>query len=175
VANVQLYIAQSLDGFIADPQGGVEWLERFNAEEDYGYDEFMSNVGAVVMGATTYEQAMSWDIPWPYHAVPSWILTHRRLPTPQGADVRFAEGPVGLVMSEIEEAVEGNVWLVGGASLVRQFLEARLIDELMLFVVPVLLGEGIPLFQQVAPSDVTLAGTREFKTGLVELRYTLQR
>jgi dihydrofolate reductase len=58
---------------------------------------------------------------------------------------------------------------------VRQFLEARLIDELMLFVVPVLLGEGIPLFQQVPPMDMTLAGTREFKTGLVELRYTLGR
>jgi dihydrofolate reductase len=176
VANVQLYIAQSLDGFIADKDGGVEWLERFNAaEEDYGYEEFMSNVGGVVMGASTYEQAMSWDIPWPYHAMPSWVVTHRRLPTPQGADVRFAEGPVRLIMSDIEEAVDGNVWLVGGANLVRQFLEARLVDELMLFVVPVMLGEGIPLFQQAAPTEASLVGAREFKTGLVELRYTLGR
>jgi dihydrofolate reductase len=174
MANVQLYIAQSLDGFIADAQGGVEWLERAGGEEDYGYEDFMGGVGAVVMGATTYEQAMSWDIPWPYHAVPTWVVTHRRLATPQGADVRFAEGPVGLVMSEIEEAVEGNVWLVGGASLVRQFLEARLIDELMLFVAPLTIGEGIPLFQNVPPTDFKLAGTREFKTGLVELRYSLR-
>ena len=175
MANVQLYIAQSLDGFIADSRGGVEWLGRFNAEEDYGYEDFMAGVGAVVMGATTYEQAMSWDIPWPYHAVPSWILTHRRLATPSGADVRFAEGSVGIVMAEIEEAVDGNVWLVGGASLVRQFLEARLIDELMLFVVPVTLGEGIPLFQNVPAGKLKLVGAREFKTGLVELRYSVTR
>ena len=89
--------------------------------------------------------------------------------------MRFAEGSVGIVMAEIEEAVDGNVWLVGGASLVRQFLEARLIDELMLFVVPVTLGAGIPLFQQVPATSFELAGTREFKTGLVELRYSVTR
>jgi dihydrofolate reductase len=175
VARVQLYIAQSLDGFIADPGGGVEWLERFNTE-DYGYEDFLAGVGGVVMGATTYEQALSWDIPWPYHAMPSWVLTHRRLARPQGADVRFAEGPVGLVMAEVEETVgDRNVWLVGGAQLVRQFLEARLVDELMLFLVPVLLGDGIPLFQGAPPLDGKLVSTREFSSGLVELRYELGR
>jgi dihydrofolate reductase len=176
VATVQLYIAQSLDGFIADRDGGVEWLEKWGAEgEDHGYADFLSGVGGVVMGATTYEQALSWDIPWPYHAIPSWILTHRALPRPQGADIRFAQGEVTDVLAEIEEAAEGNIWLVGGANLVKQFIEARLVDELMLFVVPVMLGEGIPLFQSIAPTEAKLVGTKEYGSGLVELRYSLER
>ena len=176
MAVVQLYIAQSLDGFIADKDGGVEWLESFNAEgEDHGYADFLAGVGGVVMGATTYEQALSWDIPWPYHAIPSWIVTHRALPRPHGADVRFAQGPVAEVLAEIEAAAEGNIWLVGGADLVKQFIEGRLVDQLMLFVVPVLLGEGIRLFDGIAPAEATLVGTHEYGSGLVELRYTLTR
>jgi dihydrofolate reductase len=176
VATVQLYIAQSLDGFIADGDGRVEWLEKFNAEgEDHGYADFMSGVGGVVMGATTYEQALSWDIPWPYHAIPSWILTHRALPRPKGADIRFAQGEVADVLAEIEEAAEGNIWLVGGANVVKQFIEARLVDELMLFVVPVTLGDGVRLFQNMAPTEAKLVGTREYGSGLAELRYSLSR
>ena len=76
------------------------------------------------------------------------------------------------MLAEIEAAAEGNIWLVGGANLVKQFLEARLIDELMLFVVPVLLGDGIPLFQDATPTEAKLVGTRKYGVGLVELRYS---
>jgi dihydrofolate reductase len=176
VGRVQLYIAQSLDGFIADAEGGVAWLESFNVEgEDHGYAAFLSDVAAVVMGATTYSQVMSWDIAWPYQGLPTWVLTHRELPVPHGADIRFAQGDVGRLVAHMEGETSGNIWLVGGADLVRQFVAARLLDELRLFVAPVLLGGGIPLFQGVEPTDAKLVGTREFGTGLVELRYELER
>jgi dihydrofolate reductase len=174
MGRVQLYIAQSLDGFIADADGGVEWLEAFNVEgQDHGYAAFLSDVAAVVMGGNTYAQAMSWDIPWPYQGLPSWVLTHRELPLPHAADVRLTQGPVAAVVEEIERETSGNIWLVGGADLVRQFLEAGLIHELTLFIAPVLLGTGIPLFGGAPPSQARLTGTREWGTGLVELRYQL--
>ena len=123
------------------------------------------------MGATTYEQVFSWDIAWPYQGLPTWVVTHRELPAPHGADIRFASGDVTEVLESVRGEVEGNVWLVGGADLVRQFLDARLIDELMLFVVPVVLGGGTPLFGGVRPAELELVATREWSTGLVELRY----
>jgi dihydrofolate reductase len=172
---VQCYIAASLDGYIADPSGGVDWLERFQGGDDnYGYEEFFSRLGAIVVGATTYEQ-----IPdlggWPYGEVPGWVFTHRELPVWHGADVRFAGGSPAEVLGEIQREVDGNVWLVGGADLVRQFVDAGLLDELILFVVPLLLGSGIPLFRDTARVDAELIEAQARGFGLVELRYKLPR
>jgi dihydrofolate reductase len=174
VGRVQLYIAASLDGFIADDHGEVEWLERFNVDgEDHGYGRFMSHVGAVVMGGTTYEQELERGS-WPYGELPVWVFTHRDLPTPPGAAVRFARGPVSDVVEEIRHSTDRNVFLVGGARLVEQFLEANAIDELMLFVVPVLLGGGTRLFERVVPAGAELLDTHQYDTGLVDLHYRLR-
>jgi len=176
MGRIQLYIAQSLDGYIADADGGVAWLEAFNVEgADHGYAAFLSDVAAVMMGGTTYAQVLSWDIGWPYEGLPTWVLTHRELPLPHVGDVRFAQGSVSAVVEEIERETDGNIWLVGGADLVRQFLEARLLDELILFIAPVLIGSGTPLFGGAPPGDAKLVGTKEWGTGLVELRYELER
>jgi dihydrofolate reductase len=171
----QLYIAQSVDGYIADEQGGVDWLERFQAEgEDYGYEEFFSKVGAIVLGARTYKQALEWGR-WPYGATPAWVFTHQKLQVPAGAKVHFVQGRVPDVVAEIEQTTSENIWLVGGARLVNDFIDARQLDELLLFVVPVLLGHGVRLFQGTVGMDARLVETKRYQTGLVELRYQLQR
>ena len=173
MAHRQLYIAQSVDGYIADEQGGVDWLETFQVEgEDYGYEEFYSRVGAIVLGATTYKQALGWG-QWPYGATPAWVFTHQELRVPAGAEVHFAQGPVPEVVADIERTTSENIWLVGGASLVNAFIDARQLDELILFVVPILLGRGVRLFQGTAGMSVTLVDTMRYDTGLVELRYRL--
>ena len=175
MARVQLYIAQSLDGFIAERDGSVAWIEAFLVEgEDYGYGRFFERVEAVVMGATTYEQELARGH-WGYGERPVWVCTHRRLEVPAGADVRFAAGPVAAVVEKIEREIAGNVWLVGGGALARQFVDAGALDELILFVAPVLLGMGIPLFGGTVPASATPTGTKAYPTGLVELRYTLIR
>ncbi len=132
----------------------------------------MSGVDAVVMGATTYEQDLARG-GWPYGARPTWVFAHRQLPIPPGGSVRFVSAPVADVVSEIREAADRQVFLVGGAQLVGQFLGARAIDELILFVVPILLGTGVRLFEDGVPVGAELIHTRAYSTGLVELRYRL--
>jgi dihydrofolate reductase len=174
VGKVQLYIGASLDGFIADSDGGVAWLERFLVEgEDYGYGEFMSGVGALAMGARTFEDDLARP-EWPYGDTPTWVFTHRDLPTPDGATVHLTSAAIPDVLRQIRERTDGNVFLVGGADLVRQFLAAKAIDELILTVAPVLLGDGIRLFDGSGPARATHLSARSYATGLVQLQYALR-
>jgi len=173
MSKIVLFIAASVDGFIADSNGEVAWLERFNVEdEDHGYARFLSGIGAVVMGATTYEQDVA-RAGWPYGTRPTWVFTHRALPSAPGADVRFVSEPVPDVVAAIRDATSGDVFLVGGANLAGQFLAAGAIDELILFIAPVLLGAGVRLFEGAGPARAELLGTERYATGLVELRYLL--
>ena len=174
---VQLYIAQSLDGYVADEEGGVAWLEEAGKGGDFGYDEFFREVGAVAMGSTTYEQILSWDIAWPYPEMPNWVFTRRKLGTPEGAEVRFVQGSPREHMEEIDASAAGkNVWLVGGGDLVRQWIDERLLDELILFIAPLLLGRGVPLFEGTVPTAAVLTEVKAYPgTGFAELRYSFPR
>jgi dihydrofolate reductase len=174
VRKAQVYIARSMDGFIADRDGGISWLEPFQAEdEDHGYRAFMSEVGAVVMGARTYEVELGWNF-WPYDGRPTFVFTHREHPVPAEANVRFVGGPVADVLPEIDASTDENVFLVGGADLIRQFLAANALDELHLFVAPVLLGDGVPLFVDPPRADAKLLDTRMYSTGIAGIRYALR-
>ncbi len=175
MGKIVLFIAASLDGFIADADGGVAWLERFNVEgEDHGYRRFLSGVDAVIMGATTYEQEVARG-EWPYGNRPTWVFTHRELPAPEVATVRFVSGAVADVAPSIRETTDRDVFLVGGAQLASQFLGAQAIDELILFMVPVVLGAGVHLFDGTGPAAADLIHAKPYSTGLVELRYRLSR
>jgi dihydrofolate reductase len=172
----QFYIGQSLDGYIADTEGSVRWLEEAGAGGDYGYDAFFRDVGAVAMGAKTYEQLLGWDIPWPYSDVPSWVFTRRVLPTPEGADVRFVDAPPVDAIGGIDASAGGrNVWLVGGGRLARQWIADGLLDELILFVAPLLLGGGIRLFGDTVATALELTEAKTHPTGFAELRYRFPR
>jgi dihydrofolate reductase len=166
----QLYIAQSLDGFIADEEGGVGWLEVRGKGGDFGYSEFLEQVGAIVLGAATYEQVLGWR--WPYGEIPTWVFTHRGLDVPEDANVHLTARPLKEVLPEIKQASDGNIWLVGGGDLARQWVDERLLDELILFVVPLLLGGGVRLFGDTVVTDLELVGVKAYEgTGFVELRY----
>ena len=163
-----------MDGFIADRDGGISWLEPYQVEgEDHGYRAFLADVGAVVMGARTYELELGWDR-WPYDDRPTFVFTHRRHDVPSGADVRLVAGPVVDMLAEIDRATDRNVFLVGGADLVRQFLAVDALDELHLFVVPVLLGEGTPLFDDPPQRQARLESAHLYATGIAGVRYVLE-
>jgi dihydrofolate reductase len=170
------FVGSSLDGYIAQDNGGLDWLERFNDVEGLGesYRAFESGVGCVVMGGETYEWIRAHQPgAWPY-TVPCWVFTHHELGTDDGADVVLVRGEVGTFADELRrDAGEKDVYVVGGGSLAGEFLAAGLIDRIVLTIVPVALGGGVPLFGGTPlgiPADFRLEGIAE-RAGTVELRY----
>ena len=190
VSKTQYYCAASLDGYIADRQDGLDWLldyegsfEADGAEpgpmgEGGAYERFYGDVGALVSGSTTYEFVLGQLAEggdWPYTGKPYWVLSSRELPVPDGAgaDVRMANAKVADLHGKmISAAGRRNLWIVGGGNVASQFAAAGLLDELLVTVVPVVLGEGKPLFDQRLPlAAMQLQGMRGFENGMVELRY----
>jgi len=148
LSRTQYYTAATLDGFIADPDNSLEWLFTRKREEGgaLDYADFIAEVGALAMGATTYEWILDHEsTKWPYEQ-PSWVFTHRELPTFSGAKVELVSGDVAPVHEEMVRAAgEKNVWIVGGGDLAGQFADAGLLDEVLVTIAPVTLGAGAPL------------------------------
>ncbi len=181
------FCAATLDGYIAEADDSIEWLTGYQgsyegpgAEPMKGsYDRFYERIGALAMGSTTYEWVLEHVDNWPYAGKPTWVFSSRSLPDPEaeGADVRFADGAVEPVHESMAAAAgDRDLWLVGGGNLASQFADAGLLDEILVTVVPVVLGTGKPLFDRRLPGGpLQLIGSRSFDTGMVELRYELQR
>lgn len=179
----QYYTACSLDGFVATPDHDLGWLLQFGAVPS-SYDAFYADVGAVAMGSSTYAWLWRHQLrpergpagPWPY-AVPTWVFSSRPRPVVPGADVRFVEGDVRPVHARMRDAAAGkNVWIVGGGDLAGQFLDAGLLDEVIVQVAPVTLGAGAPLLpRRVATPPLRLVSATPYGGVLVELRYEVPR
>ncbi len=160
MTRIQYYVASTLDGFIADEHDDLSWLLQFGMDDfSDGYDRFFADVGALVLGATTYEWVLREGGGWPYGSLPTWVLTHRELEVADGADIRFASGPVGPIAdAAVAAAGDRNVWVVGGGPVAAQFLEAGRLDELLITYMPVALGKGrrlLPLSQVTPPLKLT--------------------
>jgi dihydrofolate reductase len=194
MSRTQYYAAATLDGYIAESDDSLGWLLGYEGSYDGeeaeaspmsdggAYERFYEGVGAQVSGSATYEFVLDHldsDDDWPYKGKPYWVLTSRELRIPQGGDidVRFAKGKVADLHREmLESAGGGNLWVVGGGDVASQYAEAGLLDELLLTVVPVVLGDGKPLFDERLPGGpLQLLGTTVFQSGMVELRYELSR
>ncbi|TAJ46251.1 MAG: dihydrofolate reductase [Herbiconiux sp.] len=153
----QYYVAASIDGYIADRVGSLDWLMQFGMEEFQGdYEAFLADVGVVVMGSRTYEWLLADGIAeWPYAEQVSWVLTSRSLPQTDGADIRFVQGSVADLHPQWVEAAAGkNVWIVGGGDLAAQVADAGLLDEIILTTMPVALGAGTPLLPSAHASQL---------------------
>lgn len=180
----QYCAASSLDGFIATENDSLDWLFPLGDLDNSSYPEFISEVGALAMGASTYEwivhnaekvesQAGS---AWPY-TQPAWIFSSRRLPIVEGADIRFVKGDVRHAHPEMRAASgTKNIWIVGGGDLAGQFYDAGLLDELIIQVGSVTLGRGKPLFPRRVLSPVLrLVSVHQMGAGLIELRYEIKK
>jgi dihydrofolate reductase len=145
------YTAASIDGFIADERHSLDWLVKQDIDKNgpMNYDEFIGRVGAVVMGASTYEWIIRHHIDqggaW-FYTQPSWVFTHRDLKGVEGADIRFTQADVAAVHAEAFAAARGkDLWIVGGGDLAGQFADAGLLDDVLVSFAPVTLGAGAPL------------------------------
>ena len=168
---VILYIAMSLDGYIAREDGSVDWLPAGEGgDADYGYAEFKSSVDTVLMGRTTYEQVLTFGA-YPYADCNSIVFSRKRAGE-LGEHVRFTDEDPSDVLETLRGEQGKDIWLVGGGELISAFLDKALVDEFWIFIVPTLLGRGIQLFDGPFPDAVLqLRDVLAFQTGLVRLRY----
>jgi dihydrofolate reductase len=161
------YTASSLDGFIATAEHSLDWLMKqdFDPEGPMAYPAFEQRIGALAMGASTYEWLLreQREEPWPYEQ-PTWVLTHRSLPVLEGADIRFRAGDITALHADMRAAAgEKDIWVVGGGDLAGQFADAGMLDEVWIQFAPVTLGAGAPLLPR--PLDLELieiARNRDF-------------
>jgi dihydrofolate reductase len=166
---VRVFIACSLDGFIAGPDGNLSWLPPPHEDEDYGYGALLAATGAILLGRATYEVAAAYP-GWPYGETPVFVATSRPL-DPVVPSVMAVSGTPRQLLAAVRTETSGGVYLDGGA-LIRSFLDARLIDELTVTVVPVILGAGVPLFAGTGGRHrLRLAAARPYPNGLVQLHY----
>ena len=143
-----LYIAMSLDGYIADENGGVDWLagqDPGSPAED-SYARFIQGVDTVIMGWNTYRQVTAELSPghWPYEKLQAYVLTHRQCPNRGG--ITFLSQEPGLLVRKLKEAPGKDIWICGGAALVRQVMDKGQIDRYHISIIPILLGKGLRLF-----------------------------
>lgn len=165
-----VFVGTSLDGFIARSNGELDFLPP-GGGEPHGYDEFIASVNAHVIGRKTYEKVLSFEA-WAYGDKPVFVLSTRELAAaPSGALVERLSGEPGAILSQLGGRGLRHVYVDGGIT-VQHFLRAGLIDRLIVTRVPVLIGDGIPLFGSL-PHDIVLrhVGTRQFSTGLVQSEY----
>ena len=173
-----VYIATSLDGFIARENGEIDWLlgsDPDGSGEDYGFDEFMASVDALVMGRYTFEQVLTFG-DWPYGNKRVVVLSSRSLTLPDALPetVTTASGSPAEIIRLLEKQGARHLYIDGGKTIQR-FLNDGLIQELIICTIPVLLGSGIPLFGPLK-IDIKLLHeeTRSFASGMVQSRYTVQ-
>ncbi|WP_028274725.1 dihydrofolate reductase family protein [Atopococcus tabaci] len=171
---VVLFIAASLDGYIATEDESLEWLFRVEGEGDNGTLEFYDSIDTLVMGRRTYE----WIIhnepgEFPYKDKQCYVFT--RSPMENTEDVTFVNEDVTQFVEKLRQQDGGDIWMVGGGDLLKSFLEARLIDEITVTVAPVLLGKGIPLFKEGEyETELVLKRVRNFNQ-FAELKYELKK
>lgn len=175
-----VYIATSVDGFIAKPDGGIEWLHRpeysVSGMKGLSYDEFISTVDAIVMGRNTYEKALTFN-GWPYEGTLVVVLTSRDMVVPDDlkGKIKVESGSPEKIVSKLSSEGKKHLYIDGGITI-QKFLEARLIHELTITKIPILLGSGIPLF---GSSDVEqplqLIEAIPSENGFVQERYKVQQ
>ncbi|PKH22814.1 dihydrofolate reductase [Enterobacterales bacterium CwR94] len=165
------YVAASMDGYIATQQGQLDWLENFPlGEEATAYDDFYQGIGAVIIGAETYNWIME-NTPddWPYQNIPAFIMTHRTLPILAGLNITLTGDDAKSLAEKAKCAAGGkDVWLVGGGKTAASFADAGELQQIMLTTIPVFLGTGIPVLPANSRLHVTPKTHRLLPSGAME-------
>jgi dihydrofolate reductase len=189
MSKTQYYCGASLDGYMADADDRIDWLTDYRGRfEGQGgvplegtYETFYEGVGALVMGSATYDfilGSLASGGEWPYKGKPTWVLSSRELPGLDDADaeLHIVSAQIRDLLDEMRAAAgERNLWVVGGGNIASQFADERLLDEVLVTVVPVILGHGKPLFARPLPDGpMRLIDARPFDNGMVELVYRVR-
>jgi dihydrofolate reductase len=176
-------MVSSLDGYIAKKDNSVSWFETADNYEqgikvtEQEVAEFLKTIDCYVMGSHTYEHALelSKTYGWAYGDVPTIVLTHRKLPVDR-QNIEFYAGDLNKLVNERLKPTYQNVWLVGGAILAKDFIRLHLVDEIRQSILPIILGDGIPFFDQIGQEQALhLKNVTAYKNGMVELWYEIRK
>lgn len=173
----------SLDGMIAKKDNSTDWFNTTSQYEqglvltEQATSELLRTIDCYIMGANTYEHAfaLSRNYGWAYGETPVIVLTHRKLPVEKDTVSLYAGDLAQFVKEKLEPKYK-NVWIAGGASLAMDFLRAQLVDEIRISILPIILGDGIPFFDQLGKEqNLQLLDTRAYRNGMVELQYGINK
>ena len=169
-----VFIATSLDGYIADKDGGVDWLHSIPNPEnlDMGYVDLIDRTDAIIMGRKTFETVCSFDCDWPY-SKPVFVLSYSMKTTPEGYEgkVELIKGSAAEIIEAIHQKGYKNLYIDGGVTI-QNFLKEELIDEMVITIIPTLLGGGTPLFEELSkPMEFEHVKTEVFLNAIVQNHY----
>ena len=173
-----IFIATSLDGFIARPNGNIDWLEQWPVvSHDYGYKKFIDSVDGLIMGRGTFEKVLSFEV-WPYEkpvVVMSRTLRQDNLPASLSSKVRFSQAKPADIQRDVDRDGRKRAYIDGGR-LIQSFLREGLIEDLILTRIPILLGSGLPLFGALhREMRLTHLATEAYDSGFVQSHYEVSR
>ncbi len=169
---IKLYIAISLDGYVADKNGGIAWLNENNTGEDVGsYPEFIKSIDTVILGHSTYHQIVNELSPneWPYKGLKTYVLTHKKLESTD--EIIFTSEDIKSLAENIKAKEGKDIWICGGANIAQQFYDKNLIDAYTLSIMPVILGDGIKLFAKSDMQSKLKLISANVYNGYAELEY----
>ncbi|MDH6310325.1 dihydrofolate reductase [Dysgonomonas sp. PFB1-18] len=170
---IKLYIASSIDGYIARPDGDLDWLSNYPITHtmNYGYDEFFESVDIVIMGGRTYRDILNMDVVYPYESKISYVITRNQINSTK-ENIHFVTNNIIEIISSLKEEQGRDIWLVGGGELISMFLNYDLIDEMIITYIPILLGDGIPLFpKSEKESKWHLLNRKSYNNGVLSIEY----
>lgn len=170
---IVLYIAMSIDGYIADIRGGVDWLRGDGSDENSigSYNEFIENVDTVILGYNTYNQIVTELSPdkWVYDGLITYVLTHKSLI--DSKNIVFTQQDIESLLLKLKSENGKDIWICGGANIINQVIELDIIDKYCVSIIPIILGDGIRLFSKYNKEKrLSLIQTREYN-GIVDLVY----
>lgn len=168
------FVAASIDGFIADKDGGIDWLQSVpNPEQsDLGYNDFIKQMDAIIMGRNTFETVCGFDIDWPY-TIPVFVLSNslKEVPVDYVKNALLVKGSLSEILDQIHKKGHNQLYIDGGATI-QSFLKEELVDELIITTIPIVLGDGIPLFSKLNQSiTLDLVSSKVFNKHLVQSHY----
>lgn len=168
---VVLYIASSLDGYIAKPNDDLGFLSIVDKEgEDYGYGEFIKTIDTVILGRKTYDYILAHVPAYIHEDKTTYVIT--RTPQPGKDHTNFHTGSIKSLITDLQSKPGKNIFCDGGAEIVNELLKENLIDEMIISIIPILVGDGTPLFKSGRPEQqLQLVSARSFEKGLVQLHY----
>jgi dihydrofolate reductase len=169
---VVLYIAMSLDGYIAKRNDDLSFLSTVEkAGEDYGYGEFIKTIDTVILGRKTYEKVLGFGIPFPHADKKTFVIT--RTEKPAIDNIIFYSSNLTELINKLKIQKGKNIFIDGGAEIVNELMQQNLIDDFIISIIPIFLGDGISLFKQGRPeSKLKLIHSTSFEKGLVQLHYS---